>query len=225
MDRTTIGPLMAGAVVGAGLGLAIGYFGRAPLFGTTVIGYVLIPLAIGVLAVAVLGWRAARSGPGSRSAGLALAALFVAGVAGVAVPQEPIGALVHRPGSVVIGNDASPTAYLQAPATCSWVQGGPYVSFIDDFSLHVDYPTLGSQALQTAFDVDSPVDFVRIFLGTGYLPIGDANLEFAEGQSSRNGSFTPLPMAKVAPDGRGGTARSPDGALVVSWACSTGPNG
>jgi hypothetical protein len=214
--RWMIPPLAAGAVVGLALGVGLGYFGRAPIFGGTVFGFVVIPLAVGTVASLVLSIAALR---GSARAGLALAGMWLAGAVGIFVAPPPPGSLVGADGWVKFGSEANTAAYFEGEARCEWAVGDPYVGWIGGFSWHVDDP-----ALQETLDLAGPRDVERIFLGTGARPIGaDAMLEFAQGQSARSGSFTPVPLVTVATDGRTGTARSADGTVVVTWECDGGP--
>lgn len=207
-------PLLVGGVTGLALGLATGFFGRSPLFGESLIGYIVIPVVLGLAAVAILTVWIARTR--SQAPALALASFIALGFVGVVVAPPPPGALTHGSGRVTIGTETAPIAYFSGTASCDWIVGDPYVMDISGFSWAVSDP-----ARYAALDLDGPANVERIHLGTGARPIGsEVGVEFGEGQEAIHGSFVPFPIESVSPDGRTGTAHAADGSITISWTCT-----
>lgn len=218
-SRTTWWAGIAGAVVGLCLGLAVGYFGRYPVFGSGDFGSIVYPLAIGLaVVIGILVWMAIRR---SQAAVGALAALLVFGFVGVVIAPTPPGGFTSGSGSVSIGTTSQPTAYYEGSARCEYTVGGLYVNDIRGFAWTVKDP-----ALYEALDLAGTATVTNVHLGTGAMPIGsEAYVEFAAGQSARSGSFVAFALTSVAPDGTSGTAVSKDKAVVITWTCASGPRG
>lgn len=209
-----IRPLLVGGVTGLALGMATGFFGRSPLFGTSLLGYIVIPVALGLATVAALMVWIARTQ--SQTPALALASFVALGFVGVVVAPPPPGALTHGSGRVTIGTEAAPSAYFTGAASCEWIVGDSYVMDIGGFSWPVS-----DSAMYAALDLDGPAHVERIHLGTGARPIGsEVSIEFGEGQQAIHGSFVAFPVETVRPDGRTGTAHSADGSITISWTCT-----
>ena len=207
-------PLLVGGVTGLALGMATGFFGRSPLFGESLLGYIVIPVALGLAEVAVLvAWIALTRSPAPV---LALSSFIALCLVGMYVAPPPPGALIYGSGRVTIGTEAAPSTYFSGTASCELIVGDPYVMGISGFSWAVSDP-----ARYAALDLDGPANVERIHLGTGARPIGsEASIEFGGGQQAIHGSFVAFPIETVRPDGRTGTAHAADGSITISWTCT-----
>lgn len=204
-----------GAVVGLVVGVGIGYFGRAPLMGDTVFGYVFIPLLVGVIAFIVLvGWAVRRP---TASAVAAPVAFGVAALVGVVIAPPSPGSAVTVPATVTIGTPADPLAYFSGSAECQWYDGDTVVEDIAGFEALLSDP-----AALAALDLPGPASADRVHLGMG-ASIGPVlGLEYAGGAESYSGSFSPLELVDLGPGARTGTAAAGD-AVIIIWECSRGP--